>query len=190
MHDASYCQYFQLNGPFADLERILRAVCDPAAISPASKRCVAVLMPLHLATAHFCPRSFSSGSRECTADVYDCAQAYPNGLLGPATFIWRPEVADSSPSTSTASPTRSLLVRVHPAVARHAALSVQHAIERLKLGLSVALKRYEAEFLTFEVTGRRATEVVKAVLKPVKGTDNATKVVSTCVGIRRRGSMC
>ncbi|EMS18934.1 ribonuclease P/MRP protein subunit POP1 [Rhodotorula toruloides NP11] len=156
VHDASYYQYFQLDGPFADLERILQAVCDPAAVSPASKR-------------------FSSGSRECTVDVYDTTRAYPNGLLGPATFIWRPEIADSAPSTSTASPSRTLLVRVHPAVARHAASSVQHAIEHLKLGLSVGLRRYEKGFLTFEVTGRRATEVVKAVLKPVKGTDGATK---------------
>ncbi|BGP27943.1 ribonuclease P/MRP protein subunit [Rhodotorula toruloides] len=156
VHDASYCQYFQLDGPFADLDRILQAVCDPAAVSPASRR-------------------FASGSRECTIDIYDSTQVYPNGLLGPATFIWRPESADSTPSTSTASPSQSLLVRVHPAVARHAAQSVQCAIEQLKLGLSVALRRYEKEFLTFEVTGRRATEVVKAVLKPVKGTDGVTK---------------
>lgn len=50
-------------------------------------------------------------------------------------------------------------------------------MQTLRLGLSVGLRRYDREFLTFEVTGRRATEVIKGVLKPVKATDEATKEV-------------
>jgi hypothetical protein len=35
------------------------------------------------------------------------------------------------------------------------------ALEK-RLGLSVALRRFDNEFLTFEITGQRATEVIKA----------------------------
>ncbi|GAA5894814.1 hypothetical protein JCM8208_006078 [Rhodotorula glutinis] len=162
VHDASYYQYFELVGPVEDLEKVLQVVCDPGAPLPTSKR-------------------YSTGSREFTTNVYDAAQVYPHGLVGPATFIWAPLLPSSdaptasTSSTTSPSPTRTLLVRVHPAVARSAALSIDHALRELRLGLSVALKRYEGEFLTFEITGRRATEVVKAVLKPTKGTDGATK---------------
>ncbi|GAA5839669.1 hypothetical protein JCM9279_005135 [Rhodotorula babjevae] len=162
VHDASYYQYFELVGPIEDLDKVLQVVCDPAAPLPTSKR-------------------YSTGSREYTTNVYDAAQVYPHGLLGPATFIWQPlppstDAATASTSSSPPSaPPRTLLVRVHPAVARSAAISIDHALRNLRLGLSVALKRYEGEFLTFEVTGRRATEVVKAVLKPTKGMDGATK---------------
>ncbi|BGP52028.1 Ribonucleases P/MRP protein subunit pop1 [Rhodotorula kratochvilovae] len=161
VHDASYYQYFELEGPFEDLAKLLQIVCDPAAPLPTSKR-------------------YSAGARECTTNVYDSAQTFPHGLLGPATFIWQPAPAPpASPAASTSSapaaaPTRTLLIRVHPAVARDAALSFEHALKELRLGLCVALRRYQGEFLTFEVTGRRATEVVKAVLRPVKGTDDAT----------------
>ncbi|GAA6053897.1 hypothetical protein JCM3770_005322 [Rhodotorula araucariae] len=161
VHDASYYQYFELEGLFSALEQLLQVVCDPAAPLPSSKR-------------------YSTGARECTTNVYDAAQTFPHGLLGPAAFIWQPEFippASPAPSTSAATftdPTRTVLVRVHPAVARAAALSFEHALRELRLGLHVALRRYQGEFLTFEVTGRRATEVVKAVLKPVKGTDDAT----------------
>lgn len=36
-------------------------------------------------------------------------------------------------------------------------------------------RRMERELVTFEVTGRRATEVVKSVLRPVNATDKVTK---------------
>ncbi|KPV73050.1 uncharacterized protein RHOBADRAFT_29266, partial [Rhodotorula graminis WP1] len=162
VHDASYYQYFELVGPVEDLDKVLQVVCDPAAPLPTFKR-------------------YSTGSREYTTNVYDAAQVYPQGLLGPATFIWAPVPSSSdAPTASTSStppppPRRTLLVRVHPAVARSAALSIDHVLRDLRLGLSVALNRYEGEFLTFEVTGRRATEVVKAVLKPVKGSSDTTK---------------
>lgn len=41
----------------------------------------------------------------------------------------------------------------------------------------MALRRFEDEYLTFEVCGQRATQVVKAVLKPINLTDSATKEV-------------
>lgn len=38
VHDASYYQYFQLDGPEPDIKVMLDKVCDPSAISPMSKR--------------------------------------------------------------------------------------------------------------------------------------------------------
>lgn len=162
VHDASYYQYFELEGPLGDLQAVLDTICDPAAISPGSKR-------------------YSSGSREVTVDVYDPEATYPRGRIGPATFIWRPEQlqeqAEPVASTSTSPPPpsrRTLLVRVHPAVARLAALAAEKVILDKRLGLSVALRRFDNEFLTFEITGQRATEVIKAVLKPTNATDTRT----------------
>ncbi|BGP58449.1 Ribonucleases P/MRP protein subunit pop1 [Rhodotorula sphaerocarpa] len=162
VHDASYYQYFELEGPFEQLKAILDEVCDPSVPSPASKR-------------------YSTGSREVSVDLYDPKAIYPLGRLGPATFIWKPTSelrAGPIASTSTsppAEPLRTVLVRVHPAVARSAALAVEHVILDKRLGLLVALRRFEDEYLTFEVCGRRATQVVKAVLKPINSTDSATK---------------
>lgn len=119
-----------------------------------------------------------------TVDVYDPEATYPRGRIGPATFIWKSEdpQEDAEPvaSTSTSPPPparRTLLVRVHPAVARLAALAAEKVILEKRLGLSVALRRFDNEFLTFEITGQRATEVVKAVLKPTNTTDVHTKEV-------------
>ncbi|GAA5882191.1 hypothetical protein JCM3774_005460 [Rhodotorula dairenensis] len=163
VHDASYFQYFELEGPLDDLRAVLDAICDPTAVSPTSRR-------------------YSTGSREATVDVYDPEATYPNGRLGPATFIWKPEDSsdlDGPVASTSTSPSsivrRTVLVRVHPAIARAAALATEQVILDRRLGLSVALRRFEGEFLTFEVTGQRATEVVKAVLKPTNDTDGPTK---------------
>lgn len=43
-------------------------------------------------------------------------------------------------------------------------------------------RRMEKELVTFEVTGKRATEVVKSVLRVVKGTDRETKEAWRAVG--------
>ncbi|GJN94122.1 hypothetical protein Rhopal_007196-T1 [Rhodotorula paludigena] len=163
VHDASYYQYFELVGPLDDLEKVLEVVCDPSKSLPTSKR-------------------YSTGAREYTTNVYDSSQSFPHGLLGPVTFIWQPDSSSPTASTDastsavpTSPPSRTLLVRAHPSLARDAALSFERAVQTLRLGLSVGLRRYDREFLTFEVTGRRATEVIKGVLKPVKATDEATK---------------
>ncbi|GAA5844126.1 hypothetical protein JCM11251_001826 [Rhodosporidiobolus azoricus] len=166
VHDASYYQYFELEGPFCDLVKVLEAVCDPAAPLPSSKR-------------------FSTGAREYTTDVYDATAKYPHGLLGPVTFIWEPLHSTSSScafgsaaSTSTAqspSSSRKLLIRAHPALASSAAQSFSSALLSLSIIHSVSLKKHDRAFLTFEITGKRATEVVKKCMKVVKGTDHVTK---------------
>jgi ribonuclease P/MRP protein subunit POP1 len=38
VHDASYYQYFQLDGPESELRSLLDKVCDPASVCPNSKR--------------------------------------------------------------------------------------------------------------------------------------------------------
>jgi ribonuclease P/MRP protein subunit POP1 len=115
-----------------------------------------------------CSISYSSGSRECTTNIYDPSLQYPLGLIGPATFIWRTPTSDDT--------NRSLLVRTHPTIAR----SVVAVFEKANTSNStVTVTKYEEEFDTFEVTGRRAAEVVKAVLKPVNGSNKETKDVSS-----------
>ncbi|GAA5870535.1 hypothetical protein JCM1840_004794 [Sporobolomyces johnsonii] len=157
VHDASYYQYLELVGTFDNLEKVLSKVCDPAAISPCSKR-------------------YSSGARECTTDIYDPTLVYPRGLLGPATFIWKPlPTTTTSPSSTSAPSRRTLLVRLHPALARHAPIAFKHAMNMEMLERDVKLKTFEREFVTFEITGARAAEVVKKVLRVARVTDGVTK---------------
>ncbi|GAA6042385.1 hypothetical protein JCM8097_004489 [Rhodosporidiobolus ruineniae] len=172
VHDASYYQYFELRGPFEDLQKLLERVCDPVTVGPWSKR-------------------YSTGAREYTTDVYDSSATYPRGLLGPCTFIWQPASSSSpssaepaaSTSTSPSSPTRTVLIRAHPSLAPLALASFRHALESLRLGLSTTLTPHTRQFLTFEITGSRATEVLKKVLRPVKGTDGATKKAWKAAGV-------
>ncbi|GAA6020701.1 hypothetical protein JCM11491_000521 [Sporobolomyces phaffii] len=156
VHDASYHQYFQLDGPEDQVKSLLEKVCDPATISPNSKR-------------------YSTGARELTTNLYDPSSPYPVGLIGPATFIWRPlppPSADASMAVDAARPDRSVLVRVHPTAAREAVT----AFEKARRGATaVEITRHEAEFVTFEITGRRAAEVVKAVLRPIKAVGKEAK---------------
>ncbi|GAA6062283.1 hypothetical protein JCM10212_000943 [Sporobolomyces blumeae] len=158
VHDASYYQHFQLDGPEAHLNRVLAKICDPAAILPSSKR-------------------YSNGARECSTNLYDPSKPYPLGLIGPATFIWQPlsstpsyePILDKVAGGEARSPNRTILVRVHPAIARQAVEAVENAQEK------VAIRKHDGEFVTFEVTGKQAVELVKSVLKPIKGINKATK---------------
>ncbi|GAA5941207.1 ribonuclease P/MRP protein subunit POP1 [Sporobolomyces koalae] len=159
VHDASYHQYFELAGTKSRLQTLLDKVCDPAQISPTSKR-------------------YSSGARECTTNIYDPLETYPRGLIGPATFIWRP--LSSLASSTTSSPPdensrkRVLLVRVHPSVARQTVQAFESARGTKSRPL---ITMHSEEFVTFEITGNKALEVVKATLKPIKGTDAETRSV-------------
>ncbi|GAA5822516.1 hypothetical protein JCM5353_005466 [Sporobolomyces roseus] len=152
VHDASYYQYFQLDGPEPDLKVMLDKVCDPSAISPMSKR-------------------YSSGAREYTTDIYDPTQAYPRGLIGPATFIWQP-LPSTPPEQDAPLPDRRVLIRVHPTIARSAVEAFGNAFKR---GSKVAIRKHQEEFVTFEVTGRRAAEVLKAVVRPIKSSNKEVK---------------
>ncbi|GAA5992540.1 hypothetical protein JCM5350_008273 [Sporobolomyces pararoseus] len=151
VHDASYHQYFQLDGPEDQLRTLLDKMCDPATISPTSKR-------------------YSTGARECITNVYDPSLQYPLGLIGPATFIWRPPpsiATENDPSLK-----RSVLIRIHPTVARTIAMTFENSARGSP---EITVTKYQEEFDTLEVTGRRAAEVIKAVLRPVNGASKEVK---------------
>ncbi|GAA5859154.1 hypothetical protein JCM8547_008891, partial [Rhodosporidiobolus lusitaniae] len=169
VHDASYYQYLELSGPIEDLEKLLEVVCDPSQALPTSKR-------------------YSSGAREYATDIYDSTCTYPRGLLGPATFIWKPVLSTSS-SSSSPPPPRTLLLRLHPALASSVLSSLRHALTTLRLGLTVSLKPLERAFLTFEITGSRSTEVLKKCLRVPKGTEGETKGFWRALGVRGPGEV-
>lgn len=75
---------------------------------------------------------------------------------------------------------RRLLVRLHPTIGKEAlaVLRVAAAVTVQRPLDFAGVRPLERELLTFEITGRRATEVVKAVLKPVLKTGDETKEVS------------
>lgn len=76
---------------------------------------------------------------------------------------------------------RKVLIRLHPSISRIAYKKISDCIEgsfNLPERLVIGIIKYEKEFLTFEITGKRATQVVKAVLRPLLATDTATKDVS------------
>ncbi|GAA5993403.1 hypothetical protein JCM11641_001169, partial [Rhodosporidiobolus odoratus] len=163
VHDASYFQYMLLEGMEEELIRLVEGVCDPAEVGPGSKR-------------------FTSGARECTTDIYDSTQTYPRGLLGPATFIWRPLhlTSAASASTSASKPplTRHLLLRLHPSLASSALSSLQALSNSVAFSSSSPALRIHPltrTYQTFELTGPRSTEVLKRVLRLVKGTDGETR---------------
>ncbi|ORY73594.1 ribonucleases P/MRP protein subunit POP1-domain-containing protein [Leucosporidium creatinivorum] len=166
VHDASYFQYIELSGTFDLLSKVLVKICDPYAPSPSSKR-------------------YSFGTREYTTNLYNpttSSSARPT-LIGPATIIW--DVPPPPSPSTTEEPIRRLLLRLHPTINKPALVSiitgaVIHDLVDSQLAPGpgvprIACKTLENEFLTFEITGKRATEVVKAVLKPVLKTDQKTK---------------
>lgn len=130
-------------------------------------------------------RRYSNGTREYTTNLYDPSANFPRGLIGPATFIW------DVPSTEAEE--RHVLVRLHPTINKEAHRVLSHVASlhqtvatssRARAEDFVTVRALEKELLTFEVTGRRATEVVKAVLKPTLGSDAKTKQVGFLVLLR------
>lgn len=128
------------------------------------------------------PRSyrFCNGTRECTTDIYDPSIVFPRGLIGPATFIW------DVPSTTEPNPLRRILIRLHPTINKQVFAVIRHVIAWLqsciansleRAGVFASVRALDKELITFEITGRRATEVVKAVLKPTLRTEEETKQV-------------
>ncbi|KAM0789941.1 hypothetical protein ACM66B_006781 [Microbotryomycetes sp. NB124-2] len=147
VHDASYYQYITLSGTFDALGAVLSRVCDSHGPQPASKR-------------------YCHGQRECATILYKTSERR-TGQIGPVSLIWDAPASDDVLD-------RKVLLRVHPAMAQQAASAVRSAaLETSKRGVTITL--HEKEFLTFEVTGKRATEVVKSVLKPTLSNDQATK---------------
>lgn len=134
---------------------------------------------------------YSTGIRECSCLLYSSAESYPTNLIGPIHVIWdtplpvEPTEQDPPPPNY-----RKVLIRLHPSISRTAYKKISDCIEasfNLPERLVVGIIKYDKEFLTFEITGKRATEVVKAVLKPLIGTDAVTKDVSHIITVFRDG---
>lgn len=122
---------------------------------------------------------YSTGTRELTTLFYSSSAGYPSNLIGPITIIWDTPSEFTSPDPSQLV-YRQVLLRLHPSLARSVYHAVALAIEesfKLPERWKIGIIKYEKEFLTFEITGKRATEVAKAVLKPVLASDDATKAV-------------
>ncbi|KAK9898144.1 POP1-domain-containing protein [Cystobasidium minutum MCA 4210] len=164
VHDASYMQVLELKGDFEALKEVLSFICDPGAVPPYSKR-------------------YASGVRECEIDLYEF-EAYPCGLIGPATIFW--EALPTSSSTSVGSSSlRKLFVRFHPSILGAVAANVQRCLDavlqRATRKPSTSTQAVEEAmrktvvasyrtFCTFEVTGPMATDTIKACLRPINET--------------------
>lgn len=184
VHDASYFQYLELKGTEDDIKVLLSQVCDKFAISPSSKRYVLHFSFGGIFGLMWSLRRYSTGARECPTHLFTPMNpmahqtlARLGGLIGPATIIWDTAAPSSDVDPPSAATVRQVLVRLHPAIcsAGHAAFA---AVLARNSNCAVVLVKWEKEFLTFEVTGRRATEVVKAVLQPTPGCSSAVKEVS------------
>lgn len=128
------------------------------------------------------------GTREYTTDVYDPNLPVEGGLIGPATFIWdTPSKQPSADEGADPATTRQALIYVHPTINKQLHRAITKFVGASLI--SVAVTPFVKEFLTFETTGRRATEVVKAVLRPVLATDAATKEVSRS-DVEGEGKQC
>ncbi|KAM0746936.1 POP1-domain-containing protein [Meredithblackwellia eburnea MCA 4105] len=199
VHDASYFQYLQLTGSEANLSVMLEALCDKDGPNcPTSKRFTTGSRECHTCLYH----------PKYVASVVPSTPAPYRSLIGPVTIIWKPlpeaepnpqqtELRDT-PNLPRPPPARTLLVRLHPSLCEAALQAVEIAqgfaisrgMEPLPdgFGLSsrVRVDRLYKKLLTFEVMGRRATEVVKAVLKPTPGNSKvaheAWKSLSTSAG--------
>ena len=126
-------------------------------------------------SSSFTARSYSSGARECHTHLYT-QSASPSTLIGPATVIW-----DASPTPlapilpgSTLLVQRQVLIRLHPAICIAAWNALSLTLPRTP---GIGIRQLNKEFLTFEITGRRATEVVKAVLKLTPKCEGPVKEV-------------
>lgn len=127
--------------------------------------------------------SYTSGIRECVTEVHidntiispvRNLNAFSTTLLGPATIIWDVHTDPTTPTT-----TRQVLLRVHPSICLQVHQVLQWAVMHT-IGHRDSIARCVNEVnerLTFEITGARATEVVKSVLRPVAHTNKATKQV-------------
>ncbi|KAK4048654.1 Ribonucleases P/MRP protein subunit pop1 [Microbotryomycetes sp. JL201] len=151
IHDASYFQYMTLSGSYDKLRTVLDLVCDPFGPRPASKR-------------------FAQGQREYSTVLYHPNQK-PARQIGPIALIWNTSAAEGHVY-------RQVILRFHPSMAQEAKTAIDQAARAnvvSQQNSAVTVTAHEREFLTFEVTGKRANEVVKGVLKPTLSNNEATK---------------
>ncbi|KAF4617537.1 hypothetical protein D9613_005911 [Agrocybe pediades] len=167
LHDASYYSLLEIKGKKESaIQAMLDMCCDPQGPGPSSKR-------------------WSPGSRVLETHLYKIG-SYPYDLIAPVTILWRPVQKEVPPSgkqstqpidTQQQSDIRTVWLRFHPS-----AQSI--VVETLKAAASRALEAHRnlhgdlepanveiadlrGHVNVFEITGPKASQVIKGALSPV-----------------------
>ncbi len=134
--------------------------------------------------------SWIVGSRVFDTHLYK-AGAYPFGLMGPVTIIWRPrDVETVAPAqaalgssqenqkTAAGPRPRTLWLRIHPAIFEDVTHELQKAtsqvLDRPRSSteeIAVEIADLRGQVNTFEIMGPKSTQVLRGALTPVAKDD-------------------
>ncbi|EJD52288.1 POP1-domain-containing protein [Auricularia subglabra TFB-10046 SS5] len=164
LHDESYFATIELTGPLALLRRLLALVTDSA---PAAPR-------------------FATGARACDALLYAPA-AFPRGLVGPATLVWRP-----APAQDAGNAPRTLWIRLHPAAFGDAWAALGEAAGRVLQGTQgqqLEIADLRDEIVAFELVGPKGSRVLAGALQLQGGGEEVQKFWSAMPDIPTPGAV-
>ncbi|KAJ3573212.1 hypothetical protein NP233_g2576 [Leucocoprinus birnbaumii] len=180
LHDASYMATLEMKGPQSALVAILELICDLQGSGPGAVRWV-------------------TGSRVFDTHIYECG-AYPFGLLGSATIMWRPintqsgdqvlpqpgtsqkdkEIAVAAPKAVTTpnNQLRTLWLRIHPVIFDDVTRELQKATSRFLSRPRSSTEEIEVEIAdlrgqinAFEIMGPKSSQVLRGALTAVNGDE-------------------
>ncbi|KAI9358705.1 NUC188 domain-containing protein [Pilaira anomala] len=155
IHDASYMACIELTGNFDEIMSVMNLITDAGLPSIGSER-------------------FVKGNRMGTTNLYEIS-TYPNNLICPISFLWKPETKDT------------VWLWVHPSATNEALTYIKKAMKVAKVK-QVELNDLRKEILRFELTGPRSTALLQAILDPVQ--ENGTKGNQTWKGLSELRSSC
>ncbi|KAF5360528.1 hypothetical protein D9756_004746 [Leucocoprinus leucothites] len=177
LHDASYFATLEIKGPQPALVAILELICDLQGPGPGAVRWV-------------------TGSRVFNTHLYECG-AYPFGLLGSVTIIWRPinihtgdqvlshpsatqkgkEIAVEAPKVMPEADnnrTRTLWLRIHPVIFDDVTHELQKATSQVLARPRSSTEEIEIEIAdlrgqvnAFEIMGPKSNQVLRGALTSV-----------------------
>jgi len=196
-----------MKGPKPVLIAILELVCDPQGPSPGAVRWVS-RHHVDFPTYHKSTRSWVTGSRIFNTHIYEC-KAYPFGLIGPATIMWRPvnsqtgdqvqcrftqkdkrtivEGQKTVSSEADNNQSRTLWLRFHPLIFDGVTRELRKATSEILARPSWSIGETEVEIAdireqvnAFEIMGPKSSQVLRGALTAVNADDRADfKVVRT-----------
>ncbi|KXN88226.1 Ribonucleases P/MRP protein subunit POP1 [Leucoagaricus sp. SymC.cos] len=176
LHDASYFATLEMKGPQLVLVAILEFVCDVQSPSPGAIR-------------------FVLGSRVLNTHLYGCG-AYPFGLLGPATVMWRPIITQTKTDTNRP---RTLWLRIHPLIFNDVTRELQKATSDILARPRSSTEEIEVEITdlrgqvnAFEIMGPKSSQVLKGALTAASSGDERadfTKFWSSLSAVQTPGSI-
>ncbi|KAH3764511.1 ribonuclease p/mrp protein subunit pop1 [Pelomyxa schiedti] len=135
VYDASYYSFLQIDGPVSALTALLSAILPRDRAPP---KC--------------------DGGTAVEYVIYK-PNCFPGGALGPVTLLW----IDDKDTTMSDATTRSLLLFLHPALAKETCDELRKfATASFQSTLSLHMKK----FLQYELRGPRCIPALQAVLKP------------------------